>query len=267
MDLGLSGKNVLMFGGNATIGYATSLSFAKEGANLVIASRDVAACQKVADKAKKLGSKKAIAVKTDATKWEDVEAAVKRTQKELGDIDVCYHGVAWDVFGSFFELDPKEWDSIIDVNLKSVLIAYKIVLPIMKEQGHGSFITVSSVMGRRASPLEPIYGACKAALIQLVRTLATELGPFGVRVNVVAPGPTPPTDPDMLSSGSGYNVFMHDKKAFQALMDEWASTMPLRKVGDPYDSAYAVLFLASDVTGGHQTGQVLGVDGGWYMPH
>jgi NAD(P)-dependent dehydrogenase (short-subunit alcohol dehydrogenase family) len=267
MELGLSGKNVLMFGGNATIGFATSLSFAKEGANLVIASRDVIAGQKVADKAKELGSKKAIAIKVDATKWEDVEAAVKRTREELGAIDVCYHGVAWDRFGSFFELDPKEWDRIIDVNLKSVLIALKIVLPVMKEQRHGCFITMSSVMGRKASPLEPVYGACKAALINLVHTLAMEVGPFGVRVNVVAPGPTPPTDPGMLSSGSGFKTFMQDKEAFQALMDEWASTMALRKVGDPYDSAYAVLFLASDVTGAHQTGQVLGVDGGWYMPH
>jgi NAD(P)-dependent dehydrogenase (short-subunit alcohol dehydrogenase family) len=267
MDLGLSGKNVLLFGGNATIGYATSLSFAKEGANLVIASRDVVASQKVADKAKKLGSKKAVAVKADATKWKDVEAAVKKTQEELGGIDICYHGVAWDMFGSFFDLDPKEWDHIIDVNLKSVLIAFKIVLPIMKEQKHGCFIVMSSVMGRKASPLEPVYGACKAALNNLVHTLAMELGPFGVRVNAVAPGPTPPTGPEMMSSGSGFKVFMQDKEAWQTLIEEWKSVMPLRKVGDPYDSAYAVLFLASDITGAHQTGQVIGVDGGWYMPH
>jgi NAD(P)-dependent dehydrogenase (short-subunit alcohol dehydrogenase family) len=267
MDLGLSGKNVLLFGGNATIGYATSLSFAKEGANLAIASRDIAASQRVADKAKTLGSKQAIVVKADATKWSDVEAAVKKTQQELGAIDVCYHGVAWDTFASFLDLDPREWDRVIDVNLKSVLIAFKIVLPIMKEQRHGCFIVMGSVMGRKASPLEPVYGACKAALVNLVHTLAMELGPFGVRVNMVAPGPTTPTGPEMLSSGSGFNEFMRDKEAFQTLMDKWSSTMPLRKVGDPYDSAYAVLFLASDVTGGHQTGQVLGVDGGWYMPH
>jgi NAD(P)-dependent dehydrogenase (short-subunit alcohol dehydrogenase family) len=243
------------------------LSFAKEGANIAIASRDIAASQRVADKAKELGSNKTIVMRADATKWNDVEAAVRKTQEELGAIDVCYHGVAWDTFASFFDLDPGEWDRVIDVNLKSVLIACKIVLPVMKAQGHGSFIVMSSVMGRKASPLEPVYGACKAAIINLVHTLATELGPAGVRVNVVAPGPTTPTSPEMLSSGSGFNLFMRDKKAFDALMDEWSSTMPVRKVGDPYDSAYAVLFLASDVTGAHQTGQVLGVDGGWYMPH
>ena len=268
MDLGLSGKNVLLFGGNATIGRPTSLAFAKEGANLVIASRDIVTSQKVADEAKKLGSEKAIVVKADATRWEDVEVAIKMTQRELGGIDICYHGVAWDMFGSFLDLDPQEWDRIIDVNFKSVLIALKIILPIMKEQRHGSFIVMSSVMGRRAAPLEPVYGACKAGLIHLVHTLATELGPFGVRINVVAPGPTPPIDVNILSSGSGQKGFMtKDPEGTRRRREAWASTVPLRKLGNPYDSAYAVLFLASDVTGAHQTGQVIGVDGGWYMPH
>ena len=175
--------------------------------------------------------------------------------------------MAWDVIARFFELDPKDWDRIIDVNFKSVLIALKIILPIMKEQGHGCFIEMSSVMGRRAAPLEPVYGACKAGLINLAHTLAMELGPFGVRVNVVAPGPSPPTDPNTLSSGSNFRVFMKDMKKFRERQENRKPSIPLRKVGDPYDSAYAVLFLASDITGAHQTGQVIGVDGGWYMPH
>lgn len=267
MDLGLAGKNVLLFGGNGAIGRATSLAFAQEGANIAIAARDIVTGQKIVDEAKKLGSKKAIVVKTDATKWEDVEAAVKKTQAELGGIDVCYHGVAWDVIGSFFELDPKHWDRIIDVNFKSVLIALKIILPIMKEQGHGCFIEMSSVMGRKAAAPEPVYGACKAGLINLAHTLASELGPFGVRINVVAPGPTPPKDPNSLSSGSNFNVFMADMEKFRERQEKRIPSIPLRRLGDPYDSAYAVLFLASDVTGAHQTGQVIGVDGGWYMPH
>ena len=267
MNLGLEGKNVLMFGGNATIGRATTLSFASEGANLMIAARDVVACERVVKEAKKLGSKKAMAIKTDATKWDDVETAVKKTIKAFGEIDICYHGVAWDAQARFFDLDPKEWDRIIDVNFKSVLIASKIVLPIMKEQKHGCFIVMSSVMGRKAAIKEPVYGACKAALINLVHTLATELGPFGVRVNVVAPGPSPPTDPDSVSSGSGFKVFMADREKYKERTKKREATIPLRKVGDPYDSAYAVLFLASDITGAHQTGQVIGVDGGWYMPH
>jgi NAD(P)-dependent dehydrogenase (short-subunit alcohol dehydrogenase family) len=267
MELGLVGKNVLLFGGNATIGRATALSFAKERANLVIAARDMTASENVVREAKRLGSKKAIAISTDATRWEDVEAAVKRMREQFGKIDICYHGVAWDVVCSFFDLDPKEWDRIIEVNFKSVLIALKVVLPIMKEQGHGCFVVMGSVMGRKAAPLEPVYGACKAGLINVVHTLAAELGPFGVRVNMVCPGPTPPTSLDTISTGSGFKVFFEDMEKFRERQQKRLPTIPLRKLGDPYDSAYAVLFLASEITGAHQTGQVLGVDGGWVMPH
>jgi NAD(P)-dependent dehydrogenase (short-subunit alcohol dehydrogenase family) len=268
MDLGFSGKNVLLFGGNGSIGLATSLAFAKEGANILLASRDVVTSQRIADEAKRLGSKKAMAVKTDATKWKDVEAAVKKAQEEFGSIDVCYHGIAWDRIAGFLELDPSDWDRIIEVNFKSVLIALKIILPIMKNQTHGSFVIMSSVMARMASPMEPVYGAVKAGLISLVHTLATEMGQFGVRINIVAPGPTPADDPELLSSGSCIGEWMkNDRAAFDLRQKQRATTIPLRKVGKPNDSAYAVLFLASDVTGGHQTGQLIGVDGGWYMPH
>lgn len=266
MDLGLTGKNVLLFGGNSNIGRATSLLFAQEGANILIAARDLDAAQRIVDEAQQLNKGRAMALHCDATKWEDVQRVVDRAQ-ELGPIDVCYHGVAWDLLGTFLEIDPADWDRIIDVNFRSVLIAYRIILPIMKEQRRGCFITVSSVMGRKPTPIEPLYGACKAGLIYLNHTLALELGEYGVRLNVVAPGPTPPPGPKFVSKGSCFNDFMSDPAKFATIGEQFKSTIPLRKMGDPFDSACAVLFLASEVTGGHQTGQVLGVDGGWYMPN
>jgi NAD(P)-dependent dehydrogenase (short-subunit alcohol dehydrogenase family) len=205
-----------------------------------------------------------MALHCDATKWADVQRVVDRAQ-ELGPIDVCYHGVAWDHLGTFLEIDPADWDRIIDVNLRSVLIAYRIILPIMKEQRRGCFITVSSVMGRKPTPIEPLYGACKAGLIYLNHTLALELGEYGVRLNVVAPGPTPPPDERFISRGSCFGMF--DPEMLMKVGEQFRSSIPLRKLANPFDSAQAVLFLASEITGGHQTGQVIGVDGGWYMPH
>lgn len=269
MELGLTGKNVLMFGGNGAIGSATTLAFAKEGANIALASRDLEANERFAKLAREQGSGKAIAVRCDATQWGDVEAAVQTARDEFGSIDICYHGLAYDHMGSFFDLPVGEWDKIIDINLKSALIAFKQVLPIMREQKHGSYIMMSSVMGRQASPWEPVYGACKAALINLVHTLAYELGPDGVRINCVAPGPTPPTDITLLGSGSGFKRPRADKgdPRIANRREQWMSATPLRKFGNPNDAAAAVLFLASDLTGGHQTGQVIGVDGGWFRPH
>jgi NAD(P)-dependent dehydrogenase (short-subunit alcohol dehydrogenase family) len=266
MDLKLNGKNVILFGGNSNIGKATSLAFAQEGANILIAARDMEASASICKEAKRVGSPRAEYVKCDATSWDDVEAVVKKAGTH-GTIDVVYHGVAWDVLGSFDELDPKLWDKIIDVNFKSVMIAYKVILPIMKEQGKGCFISMSSVMGRRPTSMECIYGACKAALIYLNHTLAEDYGPYGVRLNIVAPGPTPPPDPSYLSKNSNFHGFMKDPEEFNKITAGMAAQTPLRKLSTPWDNAYAVVFLASDVTGGNQTGQVLGVDGGWYMPH
>jgi NAD(P)-dependent dehydrogenase (short-subunit alcohol dehydrogenase family) len=129
----------------------------------------------------------------------------------------------------------------------------------------GMFISMSSVMGRRPTSMECLYGACKAALIYLNSTLAEDYGPYGVRLNIVALGPPP--DASYLSKNSNFHEFMKDLEQFKKITAGLAAQAPLRKLGSPWDNAYAVLFLASDVTGGHQTGQVLGVDGGWYMPH
>jgi NAD(P)-dependent dehydrogenase (short-subunit alcohol dehydrogenase family) len=266
MDLKLKGKNVILFGGNSNIGRATSLAFGQEGANILIAARDIEAATKICKEAKESGSERAECIKCDATKWEDVEAVIEKA-KTLGSIDIVYHGVAWDVFSNFEALNPELWDKIIEVNFKSVLIAYKKILPVMKTQRKGCFITISSAMGRRPTSIECLYGACKAALIYLNHTLAEDYGPYGVRLNVVAPGPTPPPNADYISKGSNFREFMKDMDNFKKLEAKFASEIPLRKTGTPWDNAYAVLFLASEVTGSHQTGQVLGVDGGWYMPH
>lgn len=266
MDLKLGGKNVILFGGHSNIGRPTSLAFAQEGANILIAARDIETAERVCKEAEKAGSPRAEYLKCDVTNWEDVEAVVKKA-RTYGSIDVVYHGVVWDTFASFEDLDPKLWDKIIDVNFKSVMIAYKLILPTMKEQRKGCFITMSSVMGRLNFSLEWLYGACKAALIHMNRTLAQDYGPYGVRLNIVAPGPTPPPDPKNLSKNSPFLNLMKDSEQFEKISASLAAQTPLRRLGNPWDSAYAVLFLASDVTGGHQTGQVLGVDGGWYMPY
>lgn len=266
MDLKLGGKNVVLFGGNSVIGMPTSLAFAQEGANILIAARDTEALARVCKEAQKVGAPRAEYLKCDVTIWEDVEAVIKKA-KTYGPIDVVYHGVAWDVLGNFEELDPALWDQIINVNLKSVMIAYKLILPVMKEQRKGCFISISSVMGRRPTSMECLYGACKAALIYLNSTLAEDYGPYAVRLNIVAPGPTPPPDASYLSKNSNFHRFMKDLEKFKNISAHLAAQVPLRKLATPWDTAYAVLFLASEVTGAHQTGQVLGVDGGWYMPH
>jgi len=143
-----------------------------------------------------------------------------------------------------------------------VLNAWHYGLPIMKAQGSGSFINMASVMGRAHALEEPIYGALKSGVIHLAQTLAIEYGPYGVRLNVIAPGPTPPVDPERLTAGSPFHVFLEDQEMLTALK----AKSPLNRVGDPRDCAWTALYLASEVTARHLTGQIIGMDGGWFMP-
>ncbi len=262
---GLEGKNVLLIGGHSNLGQHVTRLFAESGANVVIGARDLKRAEAVAAETRKIGKGQVAVVEVEATDWGSIERAVKKTQ-ELGTLDVFYQGVGWDVLGHFLDLDPKLWDEIYERNFKSVLMAYKIALPVMIEQKSGCFITMSSVMGRRPTPIEPVYGALKCGLIYLAQTLALDVARHGVRINVVAPGPTPPRDLDKVTANSSFRGFMSDMDRFKAVSAHLAEEIPLGRLGEPENVAHAVLYLASPVTGGFQTGQVIGVDGGWWMP-
>lgn len=262
---GLEGKNVLLVGGHSNLGQHVSRLFVESGANIVIAARDTDRAEQVAQDIRGGGKGQIKVVDVDATDWASVERAVEKTL-EYGSIDVVYHGVAWDKFGHFLDLDPEIWDTLYQRNFKSVLIAYKIILPIMIKQREGCFVTMSSVMGRRPTQVEPVYGALKSGLIHLAQTLALDVGQFGVRVNVVAPGATPPKTLSEVSSSSSFHEFMSDPDMFEKVSASIAKEVPLQRLGTPEGVAHAVLFLASPVTGGYQTGQVIGVDGGAWMP-
>jgi NAD(P)-dependent dehydrogenase (short-subunit alcohol dehydrogenase family) len=262
---GLERKNVLLIGGHSNLGQHVTQLFAEAGANVVIGARDVTRAQEVATEARKFKKGEIVVAEVDATNWDSVKGAVERVL-EFGSLDVVYHGFGWDVFGSFLELDPKHWDALYEINFRSVMIAYKIVLPIMVAQNGGSIVTMSSVMGRRPISFEPVYGALKCGLIHLAQTLAHDVGKYGVRINVVAPGPTPPRDLNSLSANSNFHDFMRHRDEFEVLGNRLSEEIPLRRLGEPENVAHTVLFLASPVTGAYQTGQVIGVDGGWYMP-
>jgi NAD(P)-dependent dehydrogenase (short-subunit alcohol dehydrogenase family) len=262
---GLEGKNVLLIGGHSNLGQHVTKLFADSGANIVIGARDVARAEEVARESRKGNKGRIGVVEVEATSWESVENAVSKT-RELGDLDVLYHGVAWDVLSHFMDLDPSLWDQIYERNFKTVLIAYRIALPIMAAQKSGCIVTMSSVMGRQPTPIEPIYGALKCGLIHLAQTLALDFAKQGVRINVVAPGATPPKDLHEVSANSCFRGFMADMDQFRAVERDLAAGIPLGRVGSPENVAHAVLYLASPVTGGFQTGQVIGVDGGTWMP-
>lgn len=260
---GLEGKNVLLIAGHSNLGRRITLMFAQSGANVFVGARDLERAEEVASQARRFDRGRAYAVKVDAVDRGSLLRAVDTVQQQ-GDLDVCYQGVGWHVPGRFLELSPELWDKLYEINFKSVLLTYHAVLPVMVSQRHGCVITMSSVLARRASATAPVYGALKCALTHLAQSLALEVAPHGVRINVVAPGPTPPTDASTVTTNSSFRGM--DPTELRGRLKQLTSEIPLQKLGESEDVAHAVLYLSSPVTGRYLTGQVLGVDGGWWMP-
>lgn len=266
MDLGLAGKTIIVIGGSSNLGRACSLAFAEEGSNVVVVARHIEDCQKVADLANTLGSGRSIAVSADATKLDDCKAVVKKTLDNFGKIDSLVISMGWNRLGHFLEVDPKDWDWIIATNYTSTLCMFYVVLPVMIKQKSGNIVTMSSVIGRRGDPHEPIYGGLKAGQINFTHSMAQEMGKYGIRLNVVAPALTMPEGPETLGGDSVWKGTFSPKEQ-EELVKAFEAVTPLGRIAKPHDVAMAVLFLASDVMAGHITGIVIGTDGGMYFPH
>ena len=271
MDLGLAGKTVVVVGGSSNLGRSCCLAFAKEGSNVVVVARHAADCEKVVDKCNGAGGGgTSLAISIDATKLDQCEELVGKVLERFGRIDSLVISMGWNRLGYFLDLGPDDWEYIIATNYWSTLTLLKSVLPVMIKQKSGSVVTISSVIGRKGDAHEPVYGACKAAQINLTHSLAADMGRHGIRLNIVAPALTMPENPDEVGADSLWSptvkgaLSTEDKKNFRA---EFESKTPMGKIAKPMDVAHAVLFFASDVMSGHVTGNVIGTDGGMYMTH
>lgn len=260
MDLGFSGKSVIVTGGASNIGRAISHAFVKEGANVVIADWDESQAQNVVAEINGDGGK-ALAVKVDVTDPQAVQSLVDQTMAAFGSIDVLVNAVGGNKDDYFMKEDREKWERVMQMNLWGMINCTRAVLDQMVEQKAGAVVSVGSDAGRVGEFREGIYSACKAGVMALSKTLAKELGRHGLRFNVVCPGLTPPTPADI-----------GEKSHWQQQLDTFTPEMlakaakayPLKKLGTPEDTANAVLFMASP-RAGHITGQVLSVSGGYTM--
>ncbi len=266
MDLGLKGKNILLIGGHSNIGKQVTLAFAREGAGVTIGfGHDQRRAEDVAKEALALGAPWAEIIQVDAMDYGQTAAAVDKAL-EHGDLDCVYHGILWSKMANFFELDRSNWQKMYESTFVSVMNCWHYALPIMCKAGHGCFVNMASTMGRMHAENEPVYGALKAAVIHLGQNLAQTVGPYKVRINFVAPGPTPPKNVKDIASDSCWQGYGDNDPTFAKNRKIWEGYSPLHQFGEPMDNAYAVLYLASELSGRHLTGQIIGTDGGNYMP-
>jgi 2-hydroxycyclohexanecarboxyl-CoA dehydrogenase len=264
MELNLKGKSVVVTGGGSNIGRAITLAFAREGAHVTIAEIDAAQGEKAAGEARKSGATSAVVVPTDVTKWDSVQAMVREVEGRTGRVDVLVNNVGWTLDRLFMEKERAEWEKEVQLNLWGMINCTRAVLDGMVARKTGAIVSMGSDAGRMGEFREGVYGACKAGIIALTKSVAREVGRHGVRLNVVCPGMTMPASEEEFGGLSMWAAEVNRAWGTPEMQARIAKAYPLRRIGKPEDVAGAVVFLASDAAS-FITGQTLSVSGGYTM--
>ena len=246
----LKNKVAIVTGAAGGIGQAIAIRLAKEGAAVIINDINLEVLNKVADGIKAFNSK-VIAVRANVTKSKEIKQMVNTTLDKFGKIDILVNVAGGAARGKergyFHEVPEKAWNSVIDLNLKGTLVCCQAVIEHMIQKRKGKIINIGSVTGMIGSSVKMAdYSAAKAGVIVFTKSLAKELGPYGINVNCVSPGPT-----------ATPHLFLLEKETVEKLK----SFTYLKRLGKPEDIANMVVFLASDEAN-FITGQNYAVCGG-----
>ena len=242
----LENKSAIITGATRGIGRGIAIEFAKQGANVAFTySSSVAAAEALETELKAFGVA-AKGYQSNAADFDAAQALAKEVLKEFGAIDILVNNAGITKDNLLMRISEDDFDSVIEVNLKSVFNLTKAVIRPMMKQRAGSIINMSSIVGLKGNAGQANYAASKAGIIGFSKSVALELGSRNVRSNVVAPGFIETEMTDKLDA---------------AVVQSWRDGIPLKRGGNPQDIANACVFLASDMSA-YITGQTLSVDGG-----
>jgi len=249
VDLHLKEKVAIVTGaGGGAMGTGVCLDLAREGARVVTNDIDRSWADRVAEQARSLGAE-AVPTYADVTGLEHCREMVGKALEAFGRVDTLVTVPAYPILKPFVDNTEEEWHKVMDVTFWGVVNSVRAVLDPMMAQRSGSIICLGSDAGKAAPEGETMYGTAKAAVMHFAKGLCKEVGPHGIRINVVNAAVT--KIPQMVESG-----WLTPEKE-----ERLAKTYPMRKLGEPQDLVDAILFLASD-RAGHITGQTLSVSGG-----
>jgi 3-oxoacyl-[acyl-carrier protein] reductase len=245
----LKDRVAVVTGAARGIGRAVAWIFAGEGAKIVLVDLEKAGIEALQEEVRKRGGE-ALAVPCDVSKASEVKEMIEKVLRIFSRIDILVNNAGIIRRGTIESVTEEDWDRVIAVNLKGPFICSKAVVDIMKRQGYGKIVNVSSIAGKMGDITSaPGYGPSKAGLDALTKTLARQLAPYGIHVNGVAPHAI---ETEMSAEWSP-----EKRKSI-------VEAIPLKRLGKPEDVAEAVLFLASDAAA-FITGEILDVNGGFLM--
>ncbi len=243
----LKGKVAVVVGGAGDIGHAIAVTFGNAGADVVVTSRKLENLQKVADEIKSRGSK-AMAIASHIAKLEEIQSLVKQVMDNFGRIDILVNSSGASFIVPLMEIEERTWDHVMNINLKGPFYLCQKVAPIMKAQGGGSIINITSYLGTRTEENLGAYCVSKAAVMHLTRVMAKEWGKYNIRVNAIAPAWVHSHLADPFLQQPGINERM-------------LSQTVIGRFGEPDDIAAIALYLASDAAA-NQTAGIFPLDYG-----
>jgi len=241
-------KVAIVTGGAQGIGKSIAMLLARNGADIVIADINAAQAEATAKEIEASG-RKAIAVVADISQFSEAERMGKTVMDTFGTVDILVNNAGITRDNLFLKMKEEEWDAVIAINLKSVFNCAKAVVRFMSKQRAGKIVNIASVVGQMGNIGQANYGASKAGIIGLTKTLAQEFASRGITVNAVAPG---------------FIETEMTRALPEKVREEFLHRIPFGRMGTPEEVADAVLFLASDASR-YITGQVINVNGGLYM--
>ena len=248
----MSARVALVTGAAAGIGKAVSLRLARDGLAVGVLDLDFAGCEQVVGEIEAAGGK-AVALQASIADRAQMTTAIAKLRAAFGPVTVLVNNAGMTGFAAFDEVTDEMWDKIMEVNLKGTFIVTQLVLPDMKQAGWGRIVNMSSSSAQTGAEQMAPYSASKGGVIALTKTLARELGPFGITVNNIPPG-------------SIMNTVMSEASVsrFPIPREVLINSLPVRRGGEPADIAGACAWLVAEESS-YVTGQTIGVNGGRVM--
>ena len=246
----LKNKSILITGSSRGIGKSIAHQCALHGANVIISSRKLDACEKTANEINnEVGNEVAFPIAANISDASQLDLLVESTRKKLGKIDVLICNAATNPFmGSMLDMPSEKFDKVMNNNIKSNQVLCNLVLPEMIDRNDGAIIIISSIAAIKGSPILGAYNISKAADVMIVKNIAAEFGNKNIRANSIAPG---------LIKTDFAKALWENPDILKAVL----STTPMQRIGEPNEIAGVAVMLASDA-GNYINGQTIVVDGG-----